>query len=348
MAFINPPLIDILPGVLDSEKISKKTPSKSNKSIEILTVPKRFKEYNQKNVAIPLNQNLFQKILSEVYKTVIVTEIKTKTDLMKLANRKPDLVFSGVKYLDFDNEKIWLNDFLDDHHIPYIGSSRKALNREYDKSIAKRIIKEAGIATAEYFTSSPGEHPLKVSVPIDFPLFIKPLQGGDSIGVDALSVVNDHIGMTAKIAHIFATQKSRSLIETYLPGREYSVGIFENEVTKALTAMPIEIEVDKNYNGHCILDFDTKKNDIERVHKVVDKKIHSQLSALGKAAFTALGGRSFGRIDFKMSGENRPHFIEANLMPGLGKGYFYRCCSLNLGISYEQMIIRIAQNRLVS
>ena len=345
-AKINQPPISISPKTLAGQKIPKKMPDKCSKSIEILVVPKLADKYSQKNVAITLDQDLIKTILSTVYKSVLITEIKTEKDLRKLANRKPDLVFSGVKYFNFGNEEIWLNDFLDGHHISYIGSSRKALNREHDKGIAKKIVKEAGIATAEYFTSAPGEHPLKVSVPLAFPVFIKPVKGGDSLGIDALSIANDFVGMTAKIAEIFATQKSRSLIETYLPGKEYSVGIFENEVTKELTAMPIEIEVDENENGHFILDFDTKQNDTEMVHKVVDKEIYGLLSAAAKTAFVALGGKSFGRIDFKMSTDNIPCFIEANLVPGLSKGYFYRCCSLNLGINYEQMILKIAQNRL--
>ena len=338
--------ISFLPRIQARKKIPKEMPDKSSKSIEILIVPKSADKYSQKNVAITLDQKLIKTILSAAYKSVSITEIKTEIDLKELASRKPDLVFSGVKYFNFGNKEIWLNDFLDGHHISYIGSSKKALDREHDKSIAKKIVKEAGIATAEFFTSAPGEHPFKVSVPLAFPLFIKPIKGGDSVGIDARSVVNDTEAMTAKIAEIFAKQQSRSLVETYLPGKEYSVGIFENEATKELTAMPIEIEVGENENGCFILDFDTKKNDTELVHKVINKKIYSQLSMAAKAAFIALGGKSFGRIDFKMSIDNIPYFMEANLMPGLSKGYFYRCCSLNLGISYEQMILKIAENRV--
>lgn len=47
-----------------------------------------------------------------------------------------------------------------------------------------------------------------------------------------------------------------------------------------------------------------------------------------------------------MDGHNVLHFIEANLMPGLGQGYFFRSCLLNLNMSYDQMILRIAANGL--
>ena len=74
--------------------------------------------------------------------------------------------------------------------------------------------------------------------------------------------------------------------------------------------------------------------------------IHKQLCELAKKAFKALNGNLIGRIDIKMDDNNIPYFMEANLMPGLKKGYFYRSCSINLNINYEQMILRIAQNAL--
>ena len=49
-----------------------------------------------------------------------------------------------------------------------------------------------------------------------------------------------------------------------------------------------------------------------------------------------------------MDHRGAPHFIEANLMPGLQKGYFYRSCLLNLNMSYEQMILSVADNGLSS
>ena len=145
---------------------------------------------------------------------------------------------------------------------------------------------------------------------------------------------------------IHQTQALPCLVETYLSGREFSVGIFEDSANQNLTAMPIEIIVDENKNGDCILDFDIKKFDRETVTAVTDILVHKQLSDLAKTAFKALGGKSFGRIDVKMDANHVPHFIEANLMPGLRKGYFYRACLLNLDMDYEKMILRIADNGL--
>ena len=338
------------------EPISPKDPSlrkiaaaskKISKSIEIVTVPKPSDmTKNRENIGIALDEAVVLGIFSKRYERVIVTEIKAQDDLDRMVARNPDLVFSGVKYFEFDSETLWLNDFLDRFGITYIASGRKALGRESNKDRAKDIMQKAGIATAHFFTSCPGEHPTESSLPIAFPLFIKPITGGDSRGVDANSVVTDFPSFVAKVAEIENNQQSRSLVETYLSGKEYSVGIFEDHATGFLTAMPIEIIVEKNQDGNRILDFDIKRNDFEKVVAVTDREIHKKLSDMAKSAFKALGGKSIGRIDIMMNHDHTPHFIEANLMPGLRKGYFYRSCSLNLNMNYDQMILRIADNGL--
>jgi len=324
-------------------------PNKIDKTIEIVIVPKLADiTANQKNVGIVLDEKLILNILSKRYSNVSITEINTENDLKKLALRKPDLVFSGVKYFYFDDEIIWLNDYLELHDISYIASNRTALHNEHDKSIAKKIIQKANIRTADFFTTEPGEHQNEMSIPIAFPLFIKPLTGGDSRGVDENSIVYDFLSFQTKVLDIKRKNNLRSLVETYLSGKEYSVSILQDHSNENLEAMPIEIVVKKNINGHRVLDYDIKENDHEKVIEVSDSKIFSQLSDLSKNAFTALGGKSLGRIDIKMNSRGVPHFIEANLMPGLRKGYFYRSCLLNLKISYEQMILTVADNGLSS
>ena len=324
-------------------------PIKIDKSIEIVIVP-NLGDINahQDNVGIILEEKRILKILSKRYKNVSITEVNLEEDLEKLITRKPDLVFSGVKYFYFKNRKIWLNDYLEMYDIPYIASSRAALDNESDKNKAKKIMQNASIKTADFFITTPGQHKTELSIPIKFPLFIKPIKGGDSRGIDANSIVYNFSNFKEKVLDIKLKHNSPSLAETYLPGKEYSVGIFEDSINGSLRAMPIEIIVKKNVNGHRILDFNIKKDDEEKVIAVTDIKIFNKLSKLAKDSFKALGGKSLGRIDIKMNHRGIPHFIEANLMPGLRKGYFYRSCVLNLDMSYEDMIFNIANTGLSS
>lgn len=298
------------------------------------------------NIGIELDHELILKILSTRYANVTITAIHTQADLNCLATRKPDLVFSGVKFFNFDNGELWLNDFLDKHNIAYMASNRASLNSEFDKACAKVIMQGAGVTTAGFFVTRPGLHGDVSSIPLTFPLFVKPVQGGDSAGVDAASVVHDFEAFEFKVQSIYDEQNSDALVETYLNGREYSVGILQDPKSVDLRAMPIEIIAAPNENGDRILDYDTKKLDMETVEAVTDKAVHAKLAAVAKAAFKALNGRLLGRIDIKMDCHGVPHFVEANLMPGLSRGYFYRACMLNLQMSYEEMILTIAGNGL--
>jgi len=324
-------------------------PIKINKSIEIVTVPNLGAvNSHQDNVGIILEEKKVLKILSKRYKSVSITEINSENDLEALVKRKPDLVFSGVKYFFFNNRNLWLNDYLEMFEIPYIASGKTALDNESDKNKAKKIMQRNNIRTADFFITNPGDYLIESSMPIKFPLFIKPVTGGDSRGVDKNSLVFNFEDFTAKVLDIKIKQNSPSLVETYLAGKEYSVGIFEDNDDGSLRAMPIEIIVKKNIDGHCILDFDVKKNDEESVILVSDVVIFDKLSKLAKDSFKALGGKSLGRIDIKMNHLGVPHFIEANLMPGLRKGYFYRSCVLNLDMNYDDMIFSIANTGLSS
>jgi D-alanine-D-alanine ligase len=322
---------------------------KVDKSIEILIVPNPGeKNSHQDNVGIILEEDKILKILCKRYKRVSIIVIKKKKDLEKLVKRKPDLVFSGVKYFEFNEKKIWLNDYLEKYKIPYIASGRSALENESDKNRAKKIMRVAKVKTADFFITIPNEYQNLKSIPIPFPLFIKPIRGGDSRGIDSNSIVYNFTDFKKKVLYIKKNYNLASLVETYLSGKEYSVGIFEDTANGYLRALPVEIIIKKNVNGHCILDFDIKKNDEEKVVAVKDIKIFNKISKLAKDSFKALGGKSLGRIDIKMNDCGVPHFMEANLMPGLRRGYFYRSCVLNLDMNYEDMIFNIANTGLSS
>lgn len=322
---------------------------KINKSIEIVIVHNPGeKNFHQDNVGIILEENKILKILSQRYSEVVITKIQHKKDLDRLLKRKPDLVFSGVKYFNFNNDKVWLNDCLEACGIRYIASSRAALDNESDKNKAKKLMVKANIKTADFFVATPDEHEHSSSIPIPFPLFIKPVKGGDSRGIDSNSVAYNFASFKKKVLEIKTKHNLSSLVETYLPGKEYSVGIFQDSIKGTLRAMPVQIIVKKNINGHRILDFNVKKDDEEKVIAVTDTKIFKKISKLAKEAFKALGGKSLGRIDIKMNERGVPHFMEANLMPGLRKGYFYRSCLLNLDMNYDDMILNIANTGLSS
>jgi D-alanine-D-alanine ligase len=320
---------------------------KINKYIEIVTMDKKTDTpMKRKNLSIELDENIILEILSKNYENVIISIIKTKEDLEDLVNRKPDLVFSGIKYFDFNKEEIWLCDYLKENGINHITSNKKTLNYQYNINDAKQIIQKANLATADFFTTQPDEHETEESLPVNFPLFLKPAISGNSKDINAQSVVFDFKKYQAKVLDIYENRKSRTLVENYLSGKEYSVSILRNKAKNILSVLPVEIIANKNSKGHRILDYEARQENTEEVITILDKKIYKEVVDLATKSFIALGGKTMGRIDIKMSYKGILHFIGASFLPELESGYFSKSFMLNNEISYEQMILKIAETAL--
>ena len=152
-------------------------------------------------------------------------------------------------------------------------------------------MQKAGVQTARYFKSVPGQHLTETSIPIAFPLFLKPVIGGDSRGVDAFSYVHDFASFKAKVSKIYSKQNNTTLAEAYLTGREFTVGVLQDCKTHNCTTMPVEIIASKNKNGHRILDFHIKKNDTEQVVAgIVGEDGDSSVSPTALVGFRGQGG----------------------------------------------------------
>jgi D-alanine-D-alanine ligase len=319
---------------------------KEEKYIEIVTT-----RIGKLNLMPDRTLDLLQKTLSNYYSKVEVSLISTEKELYELIIKKPDLVISGIKYLGFDLNsiqrdstlKIWFSDFLDEHKIPYTGSSKKPLELEFDKSKAKDIVSNDGCNTAPFFITHPNKH-AQDELPLEFPLFIKPLYEGDSRGIDANSLVFNFNDYKRKVSSITENQGTVSLVEKYLNGKEYTVAIIQDFKNEDYQIYPIELLAEKNVNGERILSFSDKIADNELCLKIEDENIKNRISQLALNSFKALGASGYGRIDIKTDENGELFFLEANLIPGLGTGYVYRCYHINTGLSYDEMILNIVRN----
>lgn len=289
--------------------------------------------------------------LASTCKNVKLTIISTQSDLQNLVSRKPDLVFAGIKYVDFSpnanskrsQDKIWLSQFLEDHEINYTGSRRTAIELEFDKGLAKDVIRQQGLQTADHFIAAPGQFSTEQELPVQFPLFLKPLFESDSKGVDQQSVVNDFPAFQKKVLSIESEFDEPALVETYLPGREFTVAVLES-VNHELMVMPVEIRIDKQHSKK-IIDYSTKMNNQEQLVTITQPEILDQVTVLARSAFIALGARDFGRIDIKMDKQGIPCFLEANLLPGMHRAvsYFPQACLICRKISYQQLVNQMTE-----
>lgn len=278
-------------------------------------------------------------MLSKHYRHVGISIVNTVADLEALVQKQPDLVFLGLKKLPYTD--IWISDYLDKNGISYTGSNKHSTELEFDKSFAKLVVKDAGLATAASFNAVPGMYMHQQLLPLKFPLFIKPLGLGGSDGIDNLSVVRTFTQYTRKVQDIHDKFGSASLVETYLTGREFSVAILEGPTLQDKLVAVIEIVTTPDEHGDRVLTGKVKHDDYEQVLAVPDMHISTSVVQLASAVYGILGARDFGRIDIRMDAAGVPHFLEANLMPGPITRYFAGAFLVNLGISTEAVLLTI-------
>ncbi len=284
------------------------------------------------------------KILSKKYSKVGVSMVDTLEDLEQLARKKPDVCFIGLKFIYHDEQKLWISTFLSEHGIAHTGSPRQAIEAEQNKPQAKQILLNAGLPTAAYELVPQGgqlqNHELR------YPLFVKPASLGAGNGVDEQSIVYDQAQLQAKLNSLSEKYGVDSLVEEYLPGREFSVAVLKDHESGNLVAMPIEMKPSADANGNFMLSKALKSGALETpVIAVPESDLRQQLIRLALDAFALLNARDYGRIDIRLDAAGTPHFLEANLIPGLidGSGNFPKACKINQDLDHQDMILQIVQ-----
>lgn len=289
-------------------------------------------------------------VLRKRYKRVGVTTVNNIYDLEKLVNKKPDLVFVGMKYVPAPavngkmvSSKIWITEFLEQNNIAYTGSGPSAHELELSKQLAKQRVLEHGLSTSKFYVVKQNEKQDRSDNYLTFPLFVKPTDRGGGLGIDSFSVANNFDQLNSKVQSITADLQSDSLVEEYLPGREFSVAILKDENSDTFTIMPLELVAPADQHGARLLSAEIKSMDSESFMAVTDWAIKTSITTLAMNVFHALGARDYGRIDIRLDGAGIPHFLEANLLPSLIKDYgnFPKACQLNIGLDYESMLLRI-------
>jgi D-alanine-D-alanine ligase len=287
---------------------------------------------------------MIQELLARHYSRVEISLVSNRSELDELVTKQPDLVILGVKQIPTNQGKIWISAHLESHGINHLGSRTAAIELDYDKPASKQVVRAAGILTADSFLALP-EQFTTINMPLRYPLFVKPPNGGGGKGIDADSVVRSYAQFSQKVQQIADNYGSPSLVETYLPGREFSVALLENSETDDLTAMPVELIAEANAQGDRMLSESVKAADTEAVIAVVEEGLRSRINRLAKSAFLALGARDYGRIDIRLDGQGVPYFLEANLIPGLAKNdfvsYFIAACEINQNMRYETIILNL-------
>jgi D-alanine-D-alanine ligase len=219
-----------------------------------------------------------------------------------------DLVFNNAEGLDEKELREAIVPFFCEHlHIPYTGSSPKTFINKMDKATAKKIVAYHSVPTAPFQLMVPGEQLGDLS----FPLMVKPCSEGTSIGISQKSKVRGAQELDDAVRMIHSRFNEPALVEEFLPGREYTVGIIGKYVLPIL-----EIDFTKIPGQPHVRDPHVK--DIENPfisHMAWTEKTRS-FAQLAITAHEALEVRDYNRMDFRER-DGQLYFLEANVIPGV-------------------------------
>jgi D-alanine-D-alanine ligase len=272
-----------------------------------------------------------------------VIDLEATADLPSLIEAtKPDLVFNmaeGIKGRNRESQVPALLELLD---IPYSGSDPAALNIALDKALAKKIVRQHGILTPNFFTMSTGKERLPKD--LRFPLIVKPVAEGSSKGVHATSVVENEAELRSAAQAMIAKYDQPALVEDYIGGREFTVGMLGERRPKVLP--PMEVVFLDRAEIRPVYSFEFKQDWSSKIRYDVPATMEAaQLKGLERAArecFIALGCRDVARVDFRMDEQGKLYFLECNPLPGLTPGWSdLVLIAKAAGIEYNALISEI-------
>jgi D-alanine-D-alanine ligase len=272
-----------------------------------------------------------------------VIDLEATSELPNVLAATPvDLVFNMAEGIKGRNREAVVPALLELLDIPYSGSDPAALSIALDKALAKRIVRQHGILTPNFVTLQTGKERLPREL-MKFPLIVKPVAEGSSKGVHHTSVVETEAELREAAREMIAKYDQPALVESYVAGREFTVGLLGERRPKVLPPMEVVFLAPEK---HPVYSFEYKQDWSSKIRYDVPAHLEpSQLRAVERAArecFIALGCRDVARVDFRMDEQGKVYFLECNPLPGLTPGWSdLVLIAKAAGIEYHALIAEI-------
>jgi D-alanine-D-alanine ligase len=252
-----------------------------------------------------------------------------------------DLVFNIAEGLYGDGRESVIPAILDQYKIPYVFSGPVVLGISLNKHLCRLMMESAGIPVSPgMLIESPGD---VKKCNLEYPLFIKPVSEGTGKGITEKSLLKSPAELKEVAEFLLKRFDQPALVEEYLPGREFTVGIIgRGDEAYAIGGMeiicqdnlPYSVEFKENYDEFC--KYVPMDNDFAEESKSV---------ALG--VWKALGGVDAGRVDVKTDRHGRICFMEVNPLAGLHPiDSDLPILSRFAGVEYQELIERIVKQAI--
>lgn len=257
------------------------------------------------------------------------------------AGRRWDLVFNIAEGLYGDGRESVVPAILDQYRIPYVFSGPVIMGICLNKHLTRVIVSSAGIPV------SPGLLVSNITdlkdCRLNYPLFIKPVSEGTGKGITEKSVINNQEELYHITEALIEKHKQPMLLEEYLPGREFTVGIIGSGLESAVIGgmeiqcrdnLPYSVELKENYQEFCR-------------YIPMDGEIAEQCKTVAIDVWKTLGGVDAGRVDVKVDRTGKICFMEVNPLAGLHPVHSDLPILASMaGINYQSLIEMIMESCL--
>jgi D-alanine-D-alanine ligase len=286
-----------------------------------------------------------------------VASIAVDEDLMvtvsKLRDSKPDLVFNLAESFDgksaLESNVAGLLNLLD---LRYTGSSPAGLLLAGDKSISTKMLRANGVKTPDSATLFRGA--IESVDKLHFPLIVKPPQEDASLGISNKSVVKDVQELFQQLDSLHGEYASPILVEEFVDGREFYVGVLGNAQPEALpimemdfTGFPADRPRIASWAAKWGDDGDEKGAEYAGTKSVfpedLDEGLTERIQAVAVDAFRALRLRDYARVDMRVSPAGEIYVLEINPNCYLEKDAEFARAARKAGIEYDALIARILE-----
>lgn len=272
---------------------------------------------------------------------------------------QPDICFNDAGGLRGDAREAQTPALLETMSIPYTHSRILTNAIALDKTYTKRIWRDYGLPVAPFQEFATGDESLDPG--LRFPLFVKPIREGSGMGIDENSIVSSEARLRERVRYIIVTYQQPALIETYLPGREFTVGQIGGLHAPRFSRHPEWYNTD-GFHQFPILELDSSNAATPGLYSYaakaklpgesgapeyicptdIDPELEERLLHIGLQAHIALGALDISRVDIRLDTKGDPQLMEINPLPGLTPGYSDICIQAAAeGILYEDLILEI-------
>ena len=252
------------------------------------------------------------------------------------AGKRWDMVFNIAEGLYGDGRESVVPAILDQYKIPYVFSGPVIMGLSLNKHLAKLVVASAGVPVSPGILISSIDELEKCR--LRYPLFVKPVSEGTGKGITEKSLVNSSTELRAVTEWILSEFNQPALVEEYLPGREFTVGVVGyGDEAEAIGGMevicannlPYSVEVKENYQNYC-------------QYAPLSDDIKDECKSVAVRAWKALEAVDAGRVDLKADRDGKICFIEANPLAGLNPVHSdLPILARMYGIEYQELLERI-------